>query len=59
MQAIGLPKYFGTKNPIGNWLDAWMNPSAVQVAPQEKEVTSYLVGATKNDLDEMDLDGLL
>lgn len=55
MQAIGLPKYFGTKNPIGNWLDPWMNPSTLQVAPQEKEVTSYLQNASKNDIQEMDL----
>lgn len=55
MQAIGLPKYFGTKNPIGNWLDPWMNPSNVQVAPQEKEVTSYMINASKNDVAELDL----
>lgn len=57
MQSIGLPKYFGTKNPIGNWLDPWMNPSTLQVAPQEKEVTSYLQFGSKNDVDDMDLGG--
>lgn len=57
MQAIGLPKQFHTKNPIGNWLDPWMNPSKAQMAPQEKEITGYQIGASKNDVDDMDLDG--
>ena len=32
-----------------------MSSESVQVAPQEHEITSYKIGASKNDLDDMDL----
>jgi len=57
-KAIGLPYDSVGKNPLG-WTDAWMNSGAVQVAPQEHEITSYKKGASKNDLYDMDLGGLL
>jgi ribonucleoside-diphosphate reductase beta chain len=59
MKELGLPKQFGAKNPIGGWIEPWMNSSSVQVAPQETEITSYKIGASKNDLNELDLGGLL
>jgi hypothetical protein len=31
-----------------------MNSEAVQVAPQEHEITSYKIGASVNDLDHTD-----
>lgn len=52
---IGLPYDKGCKNPISGWTDPWMNSEAVQVAPQEHEITSYKIGASKNDLEDMDL----
>jgi ribonucleoside-diphosphate reductase beta chain len=58
-KAIGLPYENVGKNPIAGWTEAWMNSESVQVAPQEHEITSYKIGASKNDLDEMDLGGLL
>jgi ribonucleoside-diphosphate reductase beta chain len=54
---IGLPYEKGKKNPISGWTDPWMNSEAVQVAPQEHEITSYKIGASKNDLEEIDLGG--
>jgi ribonucleoside-diphosphate reductase beta chain len=54
---IGLPYEKGKKNPIAGWTDPWMNSEAVQVAPQEHEITSYKIGASKNDLEEIDLGG--
>jgi len=46
------------KNPISGWTEPWLNSEAVQVAPQEHEITSYKIGASTNDLDEMDFGDL-
>lgn len=44
MQAVGLPPAFSERpNPLP-WLNAWLSSDNVQVAPQEVEVSSYLVG---------------
>ncbi len=57
MTAIGLPAIFATKsNPIP-WINAWLSSDNVQVAPQETEITTYLVGQIDSDLGEMDLGG--
>jgi ribonucleoside-diphosphate reductase beta chain len=56
---IGLPYEKGYKNPIAGWTDPWMNSESVQVAPQEHEITSYKIGASKNDLEDIDLGGIL
>ncbi|TDO98718.1 class Ia ribonucleoside-diphosphate reductase subunit beta [Marinomonas balearica] len=56
MQAIGLEPAFETKsNPIP-WINAWLVSDNVQVAPQEAEISSYLVGQIDNDLDEAEFD---
>jgi len=56
MQAVGLDTAFGTKhNPIP-WINAWLVSDNVQVAPQEAEISSYLVGQIDNDLSESDFD---
>ncbi|KZN55434.1 class Ia ribonucleoside-diphosphate reductase subunit beta [Pseudoalteromonas luteoviolacea] len=44
MTAVGLPAQFENKsNPIP-WINAWLVSDNVQVAPQEAEISSYLVG---------------
>ncbi|MFV9473502.1 class Ia ribonucleoside-diphosphate reductase subunit beta [Advenella sp. RU8] len=45
MQAVGLaPAFDGNKqNPIP-WINAWLSSDNVQVAPQEVEISSYLIG---------------
>jgi ribonucleoside-diphosphate reductase beta chain len=58
-KAIGLPYDNVGKNPIAGWTQAWMQSESVQVAPQEHEITSYKIGASKNDLEDMDLGDLL
>lgn len=56
MGAIGLPAIFEVKsNPIP-WINAWLSSDNVQVAPQETEITTYLVGQIDSDLDDVDLD---
>jgi ribonucleoside-diphosphate reductase beta chain len=58
-KAIGLPYENGFKNPIAGWTDPWMNSESVQVAPQEHEITSYKIGASKNDLEDLDFGDLI
>lgn len=51
MEAIGLPPLFthSKTNPIP-WINAWLASDNVQVAPQESEITSYLVGQIDAEL---------
>ena len=58
-KSIGLPYEKGGKNPVAGWTDPWMQSESVQVAPQEHEITSYKIGASKNDLEDMDFGDLL
>nr|WP_086938799.1 class Ia ribonucleoside-diphosphate reductase subunit beta [Thaumasiovibrio occultus] len=56
MQAVGLkPAYPGAdQNPIP-WINGWLSSDNVQVAPQEAEISSYLVGQIDNDVSADDL----
>ena len=57
MQMIGLPSQFGTKNPIGGWLDEYLNTSMVQTEPQASPgLTQYKRFVTKPDLGNIDID---
>jgi ribonucleoside-diphosphate reductase beta chain len=55
---IGLPYESVGRNPIAGWTEHWLNSESVQVAPQEHEITSYKIGASKNDLEDMDFGDL-
>jgi ribonucleoside-diphosphate reductase beta chain len=57
-KTIGLPYDNVGKNPIAGWTHHWMSSEGVQVAPQEHEITSYKIGASKNDLEDMDFGDL-
>ena len=51
MAAVGLPqRYKGGSNPLP-WTQKWISNADVQVAPQETEITSYIVGGVKQDVD--------
>ena len=52
MKAIGLrPVYdIPAKNNPLPWTSHWLNSREVQIAPQESEITSYLVGGIKSDV---------
>ncbi len=56
MSAVGLqPAFAGTKqNPIP-WINTWLSSDNVQVAPQEVEVSSYLVGQIDSEVNAGDL----
>jgi len=51
MQAVGLDVAYpeATSNPIP-WINAWLSSDNVQVAPQEAEISSYLVGQIDSDV---------
>ncbi|UVK77660.1 MAG: ribonucleoside-diphosphate reductase 1 subunit beta [Sodalis sp. Fse] len=55
MQAIGLDLPFITRsNPIP-WINSWLVSDNVQMAPQEVEVSSYLVGQIDPEINSDDL----
>ncbi len=57
MQAVGLDAPFAERqNPLP-WINAWLSSDNVQVAPQEVEVSSYLVGQIDSEVSTDDLDG--
>jgi len=50
MTAVNLPSpYKGGSNPLP-WTQKWISGSEVQVAPQETEITSYINGGVKKDV---------
>lgn len=52
MAAVGLEPVYDIKhNPIP-WIDSWLISDNVQVAPQEAEISSYLVGQIDNEIDD-------
>ncbi len=57
MEAVGLPALFpeSKSNPIP-WINTWLSSDNVQVAPQETEISSYLVGQIDSDLSDSDFD---
>ena len=57
MQAVGLIMPFPARsNPIP-WINSWLVSDNVQVAPQEVEVSSYLVGQIDSEVSDEDLGG--
>ena len=54
VKALGLAEIFTPQaNPLP-WMNAWLVSDNVQVAPQEAEISSYLVGAIDSDLGNSD-----
>lgn len=52
MTSIGLEsKYKGGSNPLP-WTQKWIAGGDVQVAPQEVELSSYVIGGVQQDIDE-------
>ena len=49
------PIFEQTSNPLP-WMNHWLDNDNVQVAPQETEITSYLVSAIDNTINEDDND---
>ena len=54
MKAIGLEPLYqvpASNNPLP-WTNHWLQSKSVQVAPQETEVESYIIGGIKQDIKE-------
>jgi ribonucleotide reductase beta subunit family protein with ferritin-like domain len=52
MRALGLPPAYDIpirSNPLP-WTEHWISSKGLQVAPQETEVESYVVGGIKQDM---------
>jgi ribonucleoside-diphosphate reductase beta chain len=59
LKAIGLkPQYdiSANNNPLP-WTQHWINSKSVQIAPQETEITSYLIGGIKQDMKKDEFSG--
>ena len=54
--AIGYEAPFETKNNPLPWINAYLVSDNVQVAPQEAEISSYLVGQVDSSVDSSDFD---
>ena len=59
MRAVGLisPYTVPQMNPLP-WTEKWIGGGNVQVAPQETEITSYITGGVKQDVDDSTLAGM-
>ena len=59
MRAVGLTSPYSVPqaNPLP-WTEKWIAGGNVQVAPQETEISSYVVGGVKKDVDDNTLKGL-
>ena len=59
LKALGMPLIFEqstAQNPLP-WTQHWLSSSGLQVAPQETEVESYVIGGIKQDVDQDALKG--
>jgi ribonucleoside-diphosphate reductase beta chain len=58
LASIGFDSLFGSNveyNPLP-WMDSWLSSDAVQVAPQETELVSYLIGSVDSNIDSTHFD---
>lgn len=56
MQSVGLKTYFqNTKNPIP-WINTWLTSDNLQEAPQETEISSYLVSQIDSSINITDFE---
>ncbi|GIC76959.1 class Ia ribonucleoside-diphosphate reductase subunit beta [Moritella sp. F3] len=55
MAAVGLPTAFEVKSNPLPWINAWLVSDNVQVAPQESEISSYLVGQINAEINHEDI----
>ena len=53
MNAVGLKSPYSVPqaNPLP-WTSKWIAGGEVQVAPQETEISSYIIGGTKQDVEK-------
>lgn len=58
MQSVGFqPLYKTGSNPLP-WTQKWISGSEIQVAPQQSEISNYLIGGVKKDLSANSFKGM-
>lgn len=57
MTAIGLESPYKNKGKTLPWTQKWIAGSDVQVAPQETQISAYIVGGVKQDINETTFTG--
>tara|TARA_R110000782_G_scaffold21033_1_gene56730 strand:+ start:613 stop:1734 length:1122 start_codon:yes stop_codon:yes gene_type:complete len=59
MKTLGYtsPYQVGSSNPLP-WTEKWIGGGSVQVAPQETEISSYVLGGVNQDVDENTFAGM-
>jgi ribonucleoside-diphosphate reductase beta chain len=50
MSMVGLKSPYNVKNNPLPWTQKWISGAEVQVAPQQTQISSYTVGAIKQDV---------
>lgn len=58
MKKVNLPTTYNVKNNPLPWTEKWISGAEVQVAPQETEISSYTIGAIKQDVGSDTFKGL-
>ena len=58
MTSLGFKALYNQKNNPLPWTQKWISGGDVQVAPQETEITSYVIGGTKQDVSADTFKGL-
>lgn len=56
LSAIGIPAMFDVKSNPLPWMNKYLESDNVQVAPQEAEISSYLVGQIDSEVDASEFD---
>ena len=56
LRGLGFEEIFEIRSNPLPWMNAWLVSDNVQVAPQEAEISSYLVGAIDSNMDDADFD---
>jgi ribonucleoside-diphosphate reductase beta chain len=57
MKQLGMKPFYSVKeNPLP-WMSSWLTSDNVQVAPQEREITTYIDNAVDNKFDTSELTG--
>lgn len=53
LKSLDLPTIYPNQkvNPLGSWYEQYQDGSKVQVAPQETEITSYVIGSRDTEID--------
>ena len=58
MKAVGLPQQYKAVSNTLPWTQKWISGGDVQVAPQETQITSYVIGVVKKDVSAQTLSKL-